>query len=99
MYPVVDILTTCCASSKRIARRPSHIAFFDINIDSLRSIKVLNFVFQAWKRSAGVMIQTLFIDGTYSSVKRSRNQAITKKHFSLTEEKRELPETVFDVTI
>ena len=99
MYPVVDILTTCYASSKRIARRPTHITFFDVNIDSLKNIKVLNFVTQAWRRLAGVMIQMLFIDGTYSSVKRPRNQAITKKHFILMEEKRELPETVFDVTI
>ena len=30
---------------------------------------VLNFVTQTWRRLAGVMIQILFIDGTYSNVK------------------------------
>ena len=30
---------------------------------------VLIFVIQAWKRPAGVMIQMLFTDGTYSRVK------------------------------
>ena len=50
--------------------RPTHITLFDVSIDSLKDIKnVLNFVTQAWKRPAGVMIQMLFIDGTYSKVK------------------------------
>ena len=65
--------------NRRIARRgyfdnvlwrPTHITLFDVSIDSLKDIKnVLNFVTQAWKRPAGVMIQMLFIDGTYSKVK------------------------------
>ena len=68
--PIVDILKTCCVSPKRIARRPTPITLFDVNIDSLKNIKnVLNFVTQAWKRPAGVMIQMLFIDGTYSRAK------------------------------
>ena len=32
-YPVVDIFT-CYASSKRIAKRPTHIMLFDVNMDS-----------------------------------------------------------------
>ena len=59
---------------------------------------VLSFVTQAWKRTADVMIQILFIDGTYSRVKWSENKTIKKGHFSLTEEKRELLETILDVT-
>ena len=67
---VVDILTTCCVSSKRIARRPTHITFFNVNIDSLKNIKnVLNFVTQTWRSLAGVMIQMLFINGKYSKMK------------------------------
>ena len=43
---------------------------FDANIDSLKNIRdVLNFVTQTWRRLAGVMIQMLFIDGTYSRAK------------------------------
>ena len=69
-YPIVDVLTTCCASSKRIAKSPTHITLFDVNIDSLKNIKnVLNFVTQAWKRPGDVMIQMLLIDGAYSRVK------------------------------
>ena len=42
------VLTTCCASLKRIERRPTHITLFSVNIDSLKNIKnVLNFVTQA----------------------------------------------------
>ena len=69
-YPVVDILTTCCASLKSIAKRLLHITLLDVNIDSLENIKnALNFFTQAWRRSEGVMIQMLFIDGIYSRVK------------------------------
>ena len=40
------------------------------NIDSLKNIRDdLNFVTQIWRRLAGVMIQMLFIDGTYSRAK------------------------------
>ena len=78
-YLVVYILTTCCASSERIAKRPTHITLFNANIDCLKKNKdVLNFVTQTWRRLAGVMIQMLFIDGTYSSVKWLRNQIVTK---------------------
>ena len=43
---------------------------FDVNIDSLKNIKnVLNFVTQTKQRPAEVLIQMLFIDGTYSSMK------------------------------
>ena len=43
---------------------------FDANIDGLKNIRdVLNFVTPAWRRPAGVMIQMLFIDETYSRVK------------------------------
>ena len=68
--PRCRYLTTCCASSKRIAKRFTSITLFNVNIDSLKNIRdVLNFVTQAWRRPAGVMIQMLFIDGTYSRVK------------------------------
>ena len=36
---LVDILTTCCASSKRMARRPTHITLFNVNIYSLKKIR------------------------------------------------------------
>ena len=40
-----DVLTTCYVSSKRIAKRPTHITLFDVNIDSLKNIRnILNFV-------------------------------------------------------
>ena len=66
----MDILTTFYVSSKRIARKPTHIALFDVNKDSLENIKnALNFVTQTLKRPAGVMIKMLFTDGTYSKVK------------------------------
>ena len=43
---------------------------FDVNVDSLKNIRdVLTFITQTWRRPAGVMIQMLFIDGTYSSIK------------------------------
>ena len=46
-YPIVDILTTFCASSKRKAEKFTHIKLFDVNIGSLENIKnVLNFVTQ-----------------------------------------------------
>ena len=68
--PVVDILTTCCASLKRIAEKFTHVTLFDVNIDSLKNRKnVLNFVTQTCKSPAGVMIETLFTDGTYLRVK------------------------------
>ena len=68
--PFVDILATYRASLERLARRPTHITLSDVNIDSLKNIKnVLNFITQTVRRSAGVMIQMLFTDGTYSRVK------------------------------
>ena len=64
---------------KRIAKRFIRITLFDVNIGSLKNIEnVLNFVTQARRRLTGVMIQILFIDGTYSRVKQSRNQPIIK---------------------
>ena len=55
---------------KRIAKRFTRITLFDVNIDSLKNIrKILNFVTQTWRRLASVMIQMLFIDGTYSRAK------------------------------
>ena len=69
-YPVVDILTMCCASLKRIAKRFIRITLFEVNIDSSKNIRnVLNFVTQTWRRLTGAMIQMLFIDGTYSRVR------------------------------
>ena len=66
----LDILTMCCASLKRTAKRPTHITLFDVNIGSLKNIRdVLNFVTQAWRRLPVVMIQIPFINGTYSSAK------------------------------
>ena len=75
----MDILTTCCVLSKRTAKNFTHITLFDANIESLKNLKnVLNVVTQACKRPTGVMIQMLFTGGTYSRVKWSRNQIITK---------------------
>ena len=55
---------------KRIAKRFTRITLFDVNIGSLKILRnILNFVTQAWKRLAGVMIQMLFIDGTHSRAK------------------------------
>ena len=68
MLPAVDILTKCCALLERIARRPTHITLFDVSIDSSKNIKNV-FVTQTWKRTAGVMTQMLFTNGTYSRVK------------------------------
>ena len=34
----MDVLTKCCASSKRIAQRLTHVTLFDVNIDSLKNI-------------------------------------------------------------
>ena len=63
---------------------------FDVNIESLKIIKnVLNFVAQAWRRPAGVMIKDEVIE----------KPNYYKNHFSLTEQKRELLETILDVTI
>ena len=66
-YPVEDVLTTCCGSSKRIAKKPPKISLFDVNVDRLKNTRdVLNFVTQTWKRLTNVIIQMLFIDGTDS---------------------------------
>ena len=69
-YPVVDILTMSCASSKRIAKRPTHITLFDANMDSLKNIRDgLNFVTQTWRRLTEMMIQMPLIDETYLRMK------------------------------
>ena len=57
-------------SSKRIAKESTHITLLNPNIGCLKSIRdVLNFVTQTWRSPAVVMIQMLFIDGTYSRAK------------------------------
>ena len=69
----------CCASSKRIVGRGIHITLFDVSTVSWKTItNGLNFVTQTWGWLTNTMIQTPFTYGTYSSVKWSRNQTITK---------------------
>ena len=58
-----------------------------------------NFVTQAWRRQVDVMIQMLFTDGTYFKSKMIKKPNYYKNHFSPTEEKQELLETLHDVTI
>ena len=49
-YAAVDVLTTCCVSSKRIAEKFTHITLFDVSTDSLKNINNgLNFVTQRWR--------------------------------------------------
>ena len=66
----VDVLTTCCVSSNRIAERFSYITLFDVSTDSLKNISDgLNFVTQEWRCLSNVMIQMPFTYGTGSSKK------------------------------
>ena len=62
-YPVVDILTTRCVSSKRIARRLTRITLFDVNIDSLK----LKLRYPTMEEAG--RCNDLFTDGTYSRVR------------------------------
>ena len=62
-YPVVDILTTRCVSSKRIARRLTRITLFDVNIDSLK----LKLRYPSMEEAG--RCNDLFTDGTYSRVR------------------------------
>ena len=62
-YPVVDILTTRCVSSKRIARRLTCITLFDVNIDSLK----LKLRYPSMEEAG--RCNDLFTDGTYSRVR------------------------------
>ena len=69
-YAAVDVLTTCCVSSKRIAEKFTHITLFDVSTSSLKNISNgLNFVTQTWRWLTNAMIQMLFIGGTGSSEK------------------------------
>ena len=69
-YAAVDVLTTCCVSSKRIAEKFTHITLFDVSTSSLKNISDgLNFVTQTWRWLTNAMIQMLFIGGTGSSEK------------------------------
>ena len=62
--PAMDVLTTCCVSSKRIGNKFTHTMLFDVNIGSLKNISDgLNFVTQTWRWLTNVMIQTPFADG------------------------------------
>ena len=62
-YPVVDILTTRCVSSKRIARRLTRTTLFDVNIDSLK----LKLRYPSMEEAG--RCNDLFTDGTYSRVR------------------------------
>ena len=62
-YPVLDILTTRCVSSKRIARRLTRITLFDVNIDSLK----LKLRYPSMEEAG--RCNDLFTDGTYSRVR------------------------------
>ena len=62
-YPVVDILTTRCVSSKRIARRLARTTLFDVNIDSLK----LKLRYPSMEEAG--RCNDLFTDGTYSRVR------------------------------
>ena len=56
--------------TKRIAEKSIHTTLFNVNIGILKNISNgSNFFAQKWRRLAGVMIQMLFIDGIYSSMK------------------------------
>ena len=37
-YAAVDVLTTCCVSSKRIAEKFTHITLFDVSTSSLKNM-------------------------------------------------------------
>ena len=68
--PRLGYLDNVLCFIKKNSMETNHITLFDVNIDSLKNFKnVLNFVTQTWKRPRDVMIQMLFIDGTYSIVK------------------------------
>ena len=57
----MDVLTTCCVSSKRIAEKFIDITLFDVNIGSWKNKDDgLNFVTQKWRWVTNVMIQTPF---------------------------------------
>ena len=61
----MDVLTTCCVSSKRIVEKLNHITLFDVSIDNWKNINGgLNSVTQAWGWLTNVMIQKPFTDGT-----------------------------------
>ena len=62
-YPVVNILTTRCVSSKRIARRLTRTTLFDVNIDSLK----LKLRYPSMEEAG--RCNDLFTDGTYSRVR------------------------------
>ena len=62
-YPVVDILTTRCVSSKRIARRLTRTTLFNVNIDSLK----LKLRYPSMEEAG--RCNDLFTDGTYSRVR------------------------------
>ena len=95
MWSVMDVLTTCCVSSKIIAEEFTHITLFDVNIDSLKNMRdVLNFVTKTWRWLKNVMIQMLFIIWNIFKREVIEKPNYYKNHFSLTEEKRELLETV-----
>ena len=69
-YAAVDVLTTCCVSSKRIAEKFTHITLFDVSTSSLKNISDgLNFVTQTWRWLTNVMIQMPFTNGVDLSVK------------------------------
>ena len=95
MWSVMDVLTTCCVSSKVIVEEFTHITLFDVNIDSLKNMRdVLNFVTKTWRWLKNVMIQMLFIIWNIFKREVIEKPNYYKNHFSLTEEKRELLETV-----
>ena len=56
--------------ARRVAEKSIHTTLFNVNIGILKNISNgSNFFAQKWRRLAGVMIQMLFIDGIYSSMK------------------------------
>ena len=97
--PAVDVLTTCYASSKRTAKRLTHITLFDVNISSWKNISHgLNFVTQT------KVADECDDPNAIHRARRFKRELIKKpgyykNHFSLTEGKRAFFETALDVTI
>ena len=67
---VVDILATCCVSSKRTAENFTDTTLFDVSTVSWKNISdYLGFVTKIWRWLMNVMIQTPFTGGVDLSMR------------------------------
>ena len=99
-WPAVDILTTCCASLKRMAKRPTYITLFEVSIDSLRNIKkCLKFRYPNMEEAGRCNDPNAIHQWSIFKGELIEKPNYYKNYFSLTEEKQELLETILDVTI